>query len=83
MKYFPRQDYPAWQKREEDFKREFGLTPKTKWPDAGLESKTIDGVKVWVRARSDRFAIRTRCECPTCGRDVAASRLNQHAKVHR
>lgn len=74
-----------------------GLAPKAKLPPEGMSAREIQGITVYVRplpplVRDEtrprwwgvqrRFSLRVRAICPECGRDVAASRLPQHSRVH-
>lgn len=74
-----------------------GLRRNESLPAEGMSPRWIQGVEVWVRPLAEArtvvrwgrelqrrpFALRVRCSCPQCGRDVALGRLAQHLKAHR
>ena len=69
-----------------------GLGAKAKLPREGMDPVYIQGVKVWVNpepmARTFQREAgmkmkhsathRVRCNCPMCGEEMSAGRLNQH-----
>ena len=59
-----------------------GLPPKAKLPKDGMNAVMIQGVEVWITpldiARAKKQFHRVRCECPICGEEMSAGRLNQH-----
>ena len=66
----------------------FGVTGSV-LPKEGAAPRVFLGVTVWIkpfvpRAEGQRFrkmTLRVMCKCPRCGRDMAASRLKQHANT--
>jgi hypothetical protein len=59
-------------------------------PTDGMEPREIQGIKVWVNplppivpGKRRRFALRVRCNCPVCGREMPVGRLRQHSRVHQ
>lgn len=55
----------------------------TKWPDAGLPTTVVQGVKVWVAPITrvpgrKSSAHRVMAECTDCGAVMSAGRLFQH-----
>lgn len=74
---------------EDEVKALFGLEPKQKWPDKGMDSIQVNGITCWVNAMPvknangrRRFALRAMCMCPTCKKILPIGRLHQHAVVH-
>lgn len=67
-----------------DINEMLGLGRKGKTPTEGMVRRWIQGVQVWVVARSpgDRFRLRVMCECPICRKIMPVGRLGQHAKIH-
>lgn len=61
-----------------------GLPPKAKLPAEGMDPCYIQGVRVWVNPlpphgnRMHAGFHRVRAQCPHCGEDMSAGRLNQH-----
>jgi hypothetical protein len=53
-------------------------------PAEGLAPREVNGVKIWAvpLVPGGTFQLRMRCECPTCGKQMAAGRYAQHAKIH-
>jgi hypothetical protein len=70
----------------------FGLDPKQHLPAEGRAPRLIDGVECYIftaaeaRAfwgnKGSHMSLRVMAVCPECGKHTAASRLNQHARVH-
>ena len=70
-----------------DMMKKLGLT-KQRLPDAGMEARMVDGIKVWVTPRAEpankaldvrkSSTHRVLCECPTCGHVLSAGRMFQH-----
>lgn len=76
-------DSRGWPMHDSKMKEAFGLRAKAKWPREGMERRFITGVLTWVAVlQPGPFRIRVLCNCPRCSMTLAASRLNQHMKVH-
>lgn len=80
---------PSWPMYLSDLKKAMGVNTQD-WPDAGVPAMEVQGIKVWVEPRDHALRynragklIRTLCECPRCGKVMAAGRLWQHSKIHR
>lgn len=74
--------YPRQRASSPDMFQHFGQ-PGSKWPDAGLPAREIQGITVWVNPivrvpghKSSKH--RVRCRCPSCGTEVSMGRLDQH-----
>lgn len=71
--------------QDPDFKVIFGLEPKAKWPDAGMESRTMaNGTKLWVNAKGDKSrqgVPRLMAMCGKCNKIMGAGRIQQHFEV--
>lgn len=78
-------DQHGWVANEREIKVMFGLTPKAKWPDEGLEGRRIQNVWVTIlskdKAKSMGLFHRARCVCPQCGNPMSVGRLAQHVCV--
>lgn len=88
MKYrFIRLDGSPWPAHSHHMLEKLGVKGG-KWPDEGLGTRMVDGIKVWVLPRNEpanrelgikkSSTHRVMCECPGCGEHMSAGRLAQH-----
>lgn len=87
MKYmFVSLSNPNWNAHTPDMMKKLGVVG-TKWPDAGIEPRMVDGIKVWVLPKAAKqeswerkhgCTHRVMCACPGCGMEMSAGRLHQH-----